>query len=109
MRGLQDIQQCVATCLECGATCEETARSLVASDGERALVNALISCAAVSRLVADYLESGAELTVPTIDFFADVCRETGEACERVDDPQLGRCAQQCFECESCAREALAAD
>jgi hypothetical protein len=109
---LRDIQQCNAVCRGCGDACEDTARYCLERGGDHAardLVGALITCAAVARLVSDYIRDDAELTHATVDFFADVCRAAGEACERVDDPRLRACAERCFWCESCTREALSAD
>jgi hypothetical protein len=107
VRGVRNSPGWIVVCHETGEACEETARYWLDQGGDRSLLGTLIVCAAVARVVTSHLDLGADLAVPVFDFLAEVCREAGEACEHHDDARLRECAERCFWCESCAREALA--
>ncbi len=98
-------------CAQCWEACERAARfcqSRGAGYADRGRVGALIECSAFARTLADFLRTGNEQAVPTLEIFVSLCRRCAALCSEFDDEALVKCARECLRCaESAERERAA--
>jgi hypothetical protein len=106
------LQACIAACLDTHRICMETVTYLQASEPriDPEGIRLLFTCADVCRMGASLLRGGWELHGRTGAICAEVCEESARYCDRLGrDPRLQACAEACRRCaEACYQAALAA-
>ena len=103
-----EMQACIDSCMDCHAMCEETITYCLQQGGEyasAALIRALSDCADMSRMCADLMMRGSELSGGMCRLCADACMRCAEECARMaGDEQMAACADMCRRCADMCRQ-----
>ena len=105
---LHQMQQCIRNCLECHRVCTVTIAHVLHgghSDDEAPHLVALLDCAQMCLLHADFMARNSPHQSHVAKECAEICTACAVLCEAHPDPdgQMKACAQTCRECaESCA-------
>lgn len=106
----EEMKRCMRSCLDCFASCEQTAAHCLSKGGAHANpqhVALLLDCADICEASAAFLARGTERHKRTCSLCAEICRSCGESCAQFkDDAQMKACADVCRACaESCQKMA----
>jgi len=109
----QEMQRCIAICLECHEICLGTVPHCLEKGGqhaEAAHIRLLLDCAEICQTSANFMIRGSELHTETCRGCSEVCLRCAEDCHRLgSDPKMQECAEVCDRCaEACAQMAGAA-
>lgn len=108
----EDMQECIAECLDCYSVCTQTAMNQCLEEGGDHVrpdhFRLMINCAEICRTAADFMLSSSSLHTEVCAVCADVCDACAESCERVGG--MEECAEACRSCaESCRQMAGAVE
>jgi hypothetical protein len=104
--------QCIEGCLSISAAAGAAASHCLRWGGERAgaeTVNALVTCSAVTRMIAERLQGEEAVDDSLLALGIDVCRSAGRICTELDDPELRPCALAASACIESIRALQAMD
>ncbi len=107
----EEMQQCIANCLECHRICMETLKHCLGRGGHHAEpghITLLIDCAQICATSADFMLRGSNLHVETCAACAAVCEACADDCASMShgDQQMDACVEACRRCaESCRQMA----
>lgn len=101
------MNDCIAACEQCEATCLETINYCLGEGGEHANpdhVALMAACTDICGTCKRTMLRGAEVHIVVCQACAEVCRQCAESCEHMgDDAEMKRCAVACRRCsETCA-------
>jgi hypothetical protein len=85
---------CIESCLEVAGATAAAASYCLRWGGDHArssTVNALVTCSAVTRMIAERLEGDEERDDSLLALGIDVCQSAGRVCAELDDPELRPC------------------
>jgi hypothetical protein len=104
-----DLSKCRDACLDCHRTCLETAvHGLVKGEPHpRDHIRLLWDCADICITSANFMSRGSPFHKETCAACAVLCAACAEACGRMDDPIMQRCAETCRACAALCREMVA--
>jgi hypothetical protein len=102
----EDIQECIAECLNCYCTCTQAAMNQCLEEGGEHVqpehYRLLTNCADLCRTTSDFLLSSSPMQSEICAVCADVCDACAESCDRVGG--MEECAQACRGCAESCRE-----
>jgi hypothetical protein len=103
---------CIESCLVLSDAAAAAASHCLRWGGdhaEKSTVNALVTCSAVTRMIADRLqgEQGADDSLLALG--VDVCRSADRVCAALDDPHLRPCQLAASACVEALRALQALD
>jgi hypothetical protein len=106
---LNDITHCIENCLETHRACLQSVTHTLSNGGIRthegsALVRALIGCADLCRLHADFMLMGSEYHPLVAGVCAEICERCAEECSHFKDEKLQACAEACRRSAASCRE-----
>ena len=104
-----EMEECIQACQDAHRACLDALRvhldrgESVATD----LTRALLDCAQITQVSADFLLRGSSLHPRTCGVCAEACQVVAELCERSpEDQALAACAEACRRCaDACAEMA----
>jgi hypothetical protein len=97
---------CIEACLEISAAAGDAASHCLRWGGEHAkpgTVNSLVTCSAVTRMIAERLQSDERVDDTLLALGIDVCRSAGRICTELDDPELRPCQLSASACVEAIR------
>ncbi|MFE9901734.1 four-helix bundle copper-binding protein [Streptomyces achromogenes] len=101
----QQMQDCIAACMDCHSICEETMSSCMQKGGQQQMqiMRALMDCSETTRMCADMMMRRSPMHTDMCALCAKACDMCAEACTAMpDDQQMMRCAEACRRCaETC--------
>ena len=101
-----EMNQCIANCTDCHASCIEAITHCLSMGGEHATekhIGLLATCADICRTSADAMLRGTPVHSYTCAACASICEQCADSCSRLGDPEMSKCAEACRKCaESCA-------
>jgi hypothetical protein len=103
--------QCIEACLEISTTAADAASYCLRWGGDYAAperVNALVTCSAVTQMIADQLRTYEVAEDELLTLGIDVCVNAGKVCGELDDPQLRPCQLAASACAEALRTLQAA-
>jgi hypothetical protein len=98
---------CIESCLVASDAAADAASHCLRWGGDHAVparINALVTCSAVTRMIAERLQGPTGTDESLLVLGVDVCRSAGRVCTELDDPEL----RPCELAASAAAEALRA-
>jgi hypothetical protein len=104
--------QCIEACLEISSASADAASHCLRWGGEHAqpgTVNSLVTCSAVTRMIAERLQGEQALDDTLLALGIDVCRNAGRICDELDDPELRPCQLAASACVEAIRVLQALD
>jgi len=110
----EEMQECVANCLDCHAVCTETIDHCLSKGGEHARpehIRLLQDCAQISAASADFLLRQSDFHPQTCLVCANVCEQCATSCLTManGDELLEQCAEICRQCAATCREMSGGD
>jgi hypothetical protein len=107
-----EMGECIEECLNCHIACTLAAQQVISGEAgapDPDLISALLDCAEICQVSANFMLRGSASHVITCAACAVICRETAEACRAVQgNEDLEHCAEICERCaDSCERMAEA--
>lgn len=104
--GHMSLAECIALCLKCHATCQETVGKALSGAGraDPALVMTLLDCAGICQAAADSMARGSPVHTVFCAACAQVCDACAEACGKARAAVgLQPCIDICRECAMSCR------
>jgi hypothetical protein len=102
----QEIQECIAECLNCYCTCTQTAMNQCLEEGgdhvQPEHFRLMTNCAQICKTSADFMLGSSPLYAEVCSVCADVCDACAASCERIGG--MEDCAQVCRGCAESCRE-----
>ena len=104
-----EMADCVRDCLDCYATCRQTAMNHCLEEGGRHVepehFRLMMNCAEMCRTAADFMLSSSRFHARTCTVCAEVCDACAQSCEAIGT--MEECVRACLKCaESCRRMAI---
>jgi hypothetical protein len=99
--------RCIESCFAASDAAADAASHCLRWGGDHALperINALVTCSAVTRMIAERLQGPTGTDASLLVLGLDVCRSAGRVCTELDDAEL----RPCQLATSAAAEALRA-
>ena len=93
-----DTVSCAQICMDCAKVCGETITTCLARPDlpvEKGLLECLIDCMTICQASASLLMRASSNHVITCRAVAEITERCAEICERLDDPALERCSNEC--------------
>src|SRR4051812_34645100 len=103
---------CIEACLEISAAAADAASHCLRWGGTHAppgTVNSLVTCSAVTRMIAERLQGEQEVDDSLLGLGIDVCRSAGRISGELDDPELRPCQLGASACVEAIRAVQAID
>jgi hypothetical protein len=85
---------CIESCLSVSDAAADAASHCLRWGGDHAVperINALVTCSAVTRMIAERLQGPMGTDDSLLALGVDVCRHGGRVCTELDDPELRPC------------------
>jgi hypothetical protein len=104
--------QCIEACLDISAASADAASYCLRWGGDHAkagLVNSLVTCSAVTRMIAERLQSDESAEDSLLTLGVEVCRNAGRICAELDDAELRPCQLAASACVEALRALQALD
>ena len=101
---------CIEACLVLAAAAGDAASHCLRWGGTRAeshVVNSLVTCSAVTRMIAEKLQLHMPIDESLVALGIDVCRSAARICAEFDDPELRPCQLAAGACIDALRAAQA--
>lgn len=105
------IEDCVAACVGCHATCVQTVLHCIARDGSRTHarhIQTLLDCAELCQMAVRFMFANSAFQSRVCALCADACRACEAACRASGDPHDLRCAEACVCCADMLHRAYTA-
>src|SRR3954468_24028680 len=86
--------QCIESCLLVSDAAADAASHCLRWGGDHAAperINALVTCSAVTRMIAERLEGPTGTDESLVGLGVDVCHSAERVCAELDDPELRPC------------------
>jgi hypothetical protein len=91
-----EMKAAIEACQACHDACMETTAKLrMRGPGDEGQIGALLDCAELCRLAANFLARDSPLHAMACALCADACQRAARDCERVDDEAVRRTAEAC--------------
>ena len=91
-----EMKAAIEACQACHDACMETTAKLrMRGPGDEGQIGALLDCADLCRLAANFLARDSPLHAMACALCADACQRAARDCERVDDESVRRTADAC--------------
>lgn len=105
-----EMEQCIANCLECHRTCEQTLTYCISKGGkhvEPKHVEDMRDCVQSCITSADFMIRNSEMVPRICDVCSQICTRCAVSCDQFgNDEKMSHCAQVCRRCaESCGKMA----
>ncbi|MBL8772390.1 MAG: four-helix bundle copper-binding protein [Phenylobacterium sp.] len=104
--GHMSLDECIALCLKCGATCQDAVGKMLSGAGraEPALVMTLLDCAEICQATANSISRGSPVHTAFCAACAQICDACAEACGNARAAAaLQPCVDLCRECAMSCR------
>jgi hypothetical protein len=107
----REMQECIASCLNCHSVCLATITHCLEKGGrhaEMAHIRLMLDCAEICQTSANFMLRGSDMHSRTCGVCAEVCERCAQDCERLgDDTHMRACAEACRRCAASCKHMAA--
>ncbi len=103
----QQLQKCIATCIECATVCNHCAVSCLEEEDVQQLTKCIrldLECAIICRAAAELMSAGSIYAEQICKICADICNACADECEKHAAIGMDHCKECAETCRLCAKE-----
>lgn len=100
------VEECIAACMNCARTCNETLSHCLEMGGEHVAaphIRLLLSCIEICQTAVTFMTRRSRFARQLCKLCAKICDACAVSCGKMADPFMQQCAEVCRQCAKACR------